>query len=133
MNLNTDESVSTVPIKTGSILRFNHLYGFWSLTLLSQLELFKVLVYGKLCFNLKLSVFCFISFFFLLLFFISFRFFISYVFNSRQRKLPSPRLGLEFRLPLGLGLVLGATLEAIVLEPFLPVEEKETFYMPTKC
>ena len=111
LNLNTDKSVSTGLIKNGSILHFNHLYGFRSSSLLSQLELFKVLVFGKVCFNLiKLSLFCFIYFFFILLFFISFRFFISIFFyrcpdNSPKRKLP-PRLGLGFGLALGLGLEL---------------------------
>ena len=71
--LNTGESVSTALIKNRFILHFNHPYGFWSLSPLSQLELFKVVVFGKFCFDfIKLSLFCLIYFFFLLLLFISF-------------------------------------------------------------
>ena len=111
LNLNTDKSVSTGLIKNGSILHFNHLYGFRSSSLLSQLELFKVLVFGKVCFNLmKLGLFRFIYFFFLLLLFIYFRFFVSFVFTAVRTIPPkenSPRLGLGFGLALGLGLGLG--------------------------
>ena len=77
LNLNTDKSVSTGLIKNGSILHFNHLYGFRSSSLLSQLELFKVLVFGKVCFNLiKLSLFCLFlfSFFYCFLFLFGFSF-----------------------------------------------------------
>ena len=112
LNLNADESNSTVLIKNGSILSFNHLYGLWSSSLLSQLELFKVLVFGKVCFNLiKLSLFCFIYFFFILLFFISFRFFVSFVFTGVRTVPPKEnpptsrlRLGFGFASGLGLGL-----------------------------
>ena len=91
LNLNTDESASTVLIKNWSILRCNYLYGFWSTSLLSQLELFKVLVFGKGFFNLiKLTIACFIYFFFILLFFISFWFFVSFSFIPPKRKLPPP-------------------------------------------
>ena len=140
LNINTDESVLTVLIKNGSILRFNHLHGFWASSLLSQLELFKVLVFGKVCFNLiKLSLFCFIYFFFILLFFISFRFFISIFFyrcpdNSPKRKLPPPvgvRVWVSFRVRARIeGKFLSG---AIVLEPFLPVEKRGIFCVPTKC
>ena len=50
LNLNSDESVSTALIKNGSILHFNHLYAFWSSSLVSQLELIKVVV--LVCFSL---------------------------------------------------------------------------------
>ena len=140
LNLNTDESVSTVLIKNGSILHSNHLYGFWSSSLLSQLELFKVLVFGKVCFNLiKLSLFCFIYFFFLLLFFISFRFFVSFVFTG-VRKFPPKKIALppvgvkgwvSFRVKVRIWVKFSSG--AIVLEPFLSVEKKEIFRMPTKC
>ena len=46
--LNIDESISALLIKNGSILRINHMYGFWSSSYLSQPELFKFLVFGKL-------------------------------------------------------------------------------------
>ena len=106
LNINTDESVLTVLIKNGSILRFNHLHGFWASSLLSQLELFKVLVFGKVCFNLiKLSLFCFIYFFFILLFFYFFSVFCLFCFfrcldNSPQRKLPpvGVRVWVSFRV-----------------------------------
>ena len=125
----------------GSILRFNYLYGFWSTSLLSQLELFKVLVFGKGFFNLiKLTIVCFIYFFFILLFFISLWFFVSFVFTGvlaipPKRKLPLPLVGVcvwvSFRV------------RARIEEKFssgdncprtvLPVEKKEIFCMPKKC
>ena len=135
LNLNADESNSTVLIKNGSILSFNHLYGFWSSSLLSQLELFKVLVFGKVCFNLiKLSLICFIYFFFILLLFISFWSFVSLFFTGVRTIPPKdnclsspPRLGLVFGLALGLALGLRGNFPrgTIVLEPFLLVEKKE--------
>ena len=85
LNLHTDQNVSTVTIKNGSIFTLIN-YVFWSPSLLSQLELFKGVVFGKVCFNLiKLRLFCFIYFFFLLLFFYSFRFFVSFVFTGVGR------------------------------------------------
>ena len=102
LNLNTDESVSTVLIKNGSTLHFNHLYEFWSSSLLSQLELFKIIVIRKSFFNLiKLSVFCSISFcpssvIFSFLLFASFVFTGVWTFASEEN---CPRYGLG----LGLG------------------------------
>ena len=140
LNLNADESNSTVLIKNGSILSFNHLYGFWSSSLLSQLELFKVLVFGKVCFNLiKLSLFCFIYFFFILLFFISFRFFISIFFLPVSGQLPQKKIAPPVGVRVWVSFRVRARIEgkflsgAIVLEPFLPVEKKGIFCVPTKC
>ena len=107
LNLNNDESVSTEQIKNGFILHFNHLNGYWSSSQLSQLKLFKVLVFGKVCFNGKPSVFCFISFFLcsiiiiiiIFLFFFGFSFLLSLI-------LPKGNFSHRFGLGLGLGLVL---------------------------
>ena len=140
LNLNTDKSVSTGLIKNGSILHFNHLYGFRSSSLLSQLELFKVLVFGKVCFNLiKLSLFCFIYFFFILLFFISFRFFISIFFLPVSGQLPQKKIAPPVGVRVWVSFRVRARIEgkflpgAIVLEPFLPVEKRGIFCVPTKC
>ena len=133
LNVNSDESVSAVLIKNGSILHFNRLYGVWSSSLLSQLELFKVLVFGKVSFNLiKHSLFCFIYFFFILLFFISSRFFVSFVLPVSGQFPPekiAPRLGLGFGLAFGLGLGLGGKFSslAIVLEPFYRWKKRRIF------
>ena len=113
LNFNTGESVSTLLIKNGSILRFNDLYWFWSLSLLSQHELFKVLVFGKVCFSLiEPTLFCFIYSFFILLFFISVRLFVFLLLPvSGQlplKKIAPLLLGLGFALALELGLGLGA-------------------------
>ena len=94
----------------------------------------------SLFYLIKVSVFCFFSFIFLLLFFISFRFFVCFIFTgvrtiTPEKNCPPPRLGLGFELALELGLGLGRQFSsgAIVLEPFLPVKNKEIFCMPTKC
>ena len=123
LNLNTGEGVSIVLIKNGSILHLNHLYGFLSSSLLSQLELIKFLVYGKVCFNLiKLSL----GFSFL-------------VFLPVSGQLPPKKIALSvgvrdwvsFRVRARIGGKFSS--EAIILEPFLPVEKKESFCMRTKC
>ena len=134
LNLNIDESILRILIKNESILHFNHRYGFWASSLLSQLELFKVLVFGKVCVNLiKLSLFCFIYFSFLLLFFISFWFFVSFAFTG-VRTIPRNEDCLPIRVRFRVSFRVRARVGgAIVLEPFLPVEEKEIFYMPRKC
>ena len=143
LNLNTDDSISAVLIKNGSILNFIDLNGFWSASFLSQLEFFKVLVQGKVCFNLiKLSLFCFIYFLFLLLFLISFWCFVSFVlvFLPPSPSLPPQKKNLP---PVGVRVWVSLRVrarirgkffsEAIVLEPFLPVGKKEIFFVPTKC
>ena len=133
LNLNTDESVSAVRIKNGSILHFNHLYGFWSLSLLSQLELVKVLVFGKVCFNLiKLSLFVLFNFSFFCYFLFLFY---SFVFTgvrtiSPQSKL-HPRLGLGFGLALEVGLRLGGNFPPKVLHIGSP--NSKSFFTLLHC
>ena len=115
------------------IIHFNHLHGFWSSSLLSQLELFKVLLFGKVCFNLiKLSVFCFISFFFFLIIFYFFSVLSLFCFYRCPENCPEeycPPVRVRVRVKVGRQFSSGAS----VLEPFLPAERKEIFYMPMKC
>ena len=47
LDFDTDENNSTVLIKNGSLLYFNHMWKFWSRSLLSQLERFNILVVKK--------------------------------------------------------------------------------------
>ena len=139
LNVNSDESVSAVLIKNGSILHFNRLYGFWSSSLLSQLELFKVLVFGKVSFNLiKHSLFCFIYFFFILLFFISSRFFVSFVLPVSGQFPPekiAPPVGVRVWVSFWVRARIGGEIFLVGNCPrtVLPVEKKENFCMPTKC
>ena len=122
------------------MLHFNHLCGFCSSSFLSQLGLCKLLVFGKVCFDLiKHNLFFFIHFFFLLLFshfFGVFRFFCFYQCpdNSPPKKIALPvrvRVWTSFRVRTRFGGQFSSG--KIALEPFLPVEKKEIFYMPTKC
>ena len=104
-----------------------------------SLNFLKFQLFGKVCFNfIKLSVFCFISFFFLLLFFISFLFFVSFVFIGVRTIVPEEnccpvrvrvQVSVRIRVRVGGYFFSGAT----VLEPFLPVKNKEILDMPTKC
>ena len=89
------------------MLHFNHLCGFCSSSFLSQLGLCKLLVFGKVCFDLiKHNLFFFIHFFFLLLFshlFGVFRFFCFYQYpdNSPPKKIALPvrvRVWTSFRV-----------------------------------
>ena len=93
--------------------------------------------YHHFCLSLNfLKFICFVSFFFLLLIFISFLFFISFVFicvwTIAPRKIAPPP-GQGQGLGQRLGLVGHFSSGAIVVEPFLPVENKEIFYIPRKC
>ena len=105
---------------------------------LSQLDFFKVLVFGKVCFNLKklLSLLLYLFFLSSIIFYF-FRFFVSFVFIG-VRKIPPKenyppvrvRVWVSFRVKVRIG---GKFYSGtIVPEPFLPVEKKEIFYMPTK-
>ena len=107
---------------------------------LSQLELFKVLVFGKVCFNLiKTSLFCLFlfSFFycFLFLFGFSFLLFLPVSGQFPPKKIALPPVGVKvcvsFRVKFRIWVKFSSG--AIVLEPFLSVEKKEIFRMPTKC
>ena len=121
------------------MLHFNHLCGFCSSSFLSQLGLCKLLVFGKVCFALiKHNLFFFIHFFFLLFFYFFgvFRFFCFYWCpdNSPPEKIAPPvrvRVWTSFRVRTRVGGQF--SFGEIVLEPFLPVEKKKIFYMPTKC
>ena len=90
---------------------------------MSQLELIKVLVYGKVCFNLiKLSL----GFSFLV--------FLPVSGQLRPKKIAlsvGVRDWVSFRVRARIGGKFSS--EAIILEPFLPVEKKESFCMRTKC
>ena len=105
---------------------------------LSQLDFFKVLVFGKVCFNLiKLLSLLLYLFFLSSIIFYFFRFFVSFVFIG-VRKIPPKenyppvrvRNWVSFRVKVRIGGKFSSG--TIVPEPFLPVEKKEIFYMPTK-
>ena len=105
---------------------------------LSQLDFFKVLVFGKVCFNLiKLLSLLLYLFFLSSIIFYFFRFFVSFVFIG-VRKIPPKenyppvrvRVWVSFRVKVRIGGKFSSG--TIVPEPFLPVEKKEIFYMPTK-
>ena len=105
---------------------------------LSQLDFFKVLVFGKVCFNLiKLLSLLLYLFFLSSIIFYFFRFFVSFVFIG-VRKIPPKenyppvrvRVWISFRVKVRIGGKFSSG--TIVPEPFLPVEKKEIFYMPTK-
>ena len=105
---------------------------------LSQLDFFKVLVFGKVCFNLiKLLSLLLYLFFLSSIIFYFFRFFVSFVFIGVRKILPKEnqppvrvRVWVSFRVKVRIGGKFSS--ETIVPEPFLPVEKKEIFYMPTK-
>ena len=111
LNLNTDERVSTALIKNGSILHFNLLYGFWSPSLLSQLDLIEVLVVGKVCFNLmerSLFVLCILSFFYCFLFLFGFPFLLFLLVSGQfsPKKIATPvrgRVWVSFRVRARIG------------------------------
>ena len=105
---------------------------------LSQLDFFKVLVFGKVCFNLiKLLSLLLYLFFLSSIIFYFFRFFVSFAFIG-VRKIPPKenyppvrvRVWVSFRVKVRIGGKFSSG--TIVPEPFLPVEKKEIFYMPTK-
>ena len=105
---------------------------------LSQLDFFKVLVFGKVCFNLiKLLSLLLYLFFLSSITFYFFRFFVSFVFIG-VRKIPPKenyppvrvRVWVSFRVKVRIGGKFSSG--TIVPEPFLLVEKKEIFYMPTK-
>ena len=105
---------------------------------LSQLGFFKVLVFGKVCFNLiKLLSLLLYLFFLSSIIFYFFRFFVSFVFIGVRKILLKEnyppvrvRVWVSFRVKVRIGGKFSSG--TIVPEPFLPVEKKEIFYMPTK-
>lgn len=106
MNLQTDGSVWTVLIKNGSILRFNHLHGFWSPSLFFSLNVFKFLIFWKGLFEFH-KTYLLLFFFFVNYFLILFCF-LFLLFSPMSGHLPSRGkllawLGLEFWWALGLG------------------------------
>ena len=127
--------------KNGSILRFNHLYGFWSSSLSSQIELFTVLVFGKVCFNLiKLASFVLFLFspFYCFLFYFGFSFllFLQVPDNSPQRKLPPPPPPVGIRVWVSFSVrarIEGNSPRANCPRTVFTSGKKEIFCMPTKC
>ena len=118
MNLNTDECISTVLIKNGSILHFHHLYRFW-LSWLFRKSLFQ---FDKTFVSFVLFIF---SFFYCFLFLFGFWFLlflpVSGQFSPKEDcpSLVGVRVWVSFRVKVRIGGKF--SLGAIVLEPFLLV------------